>query len=186
VFSCGVKVYAQDTDGGTKLLFRTVLSVNVMSINLYEDHYSYVKNLDTFSKFFRCGTCDYVFNRNNNFQRHLSTCSAVTKKYFKGGVFQPSSTIFDKLASHGVDIPANLRFTWLHAVFDCEVVLQRAPTNMNTANTTYTQCHKLVSIAAASNIPTRTDPACWIHGRDGDVVKQFTKHLKLLSQVCVT
>ena len=50
-----------------------------VKILLYNDHICYVSDIDSFFKYFRCSTCDTIFSKTGNLERHLITCSDRVK-----------------------------------------------------------------------------------------------------------
>ena len=45
----------------------------------YNNHISYVSDMNSFFKYFRCSTCDTIFSNTGNLERHLITCSQRVK-----------------------------------------------------------------------------------------------------------
>jgi len=54
-------------------------------INLYNNHFSYVTNIDKLAKFYKCDTCGSNFRDNFNLKQHNETnlCVTGTKNTFE-------------------------------------------------------------------------------------------------------
>ena len=90
-----------------------------MYLNLYNNHFSYIKDLNKFSRSFRCGKCNKTFPTMFRQRRHSATCDAATRDIHIGGAFEPDRTIFDKLG----DYPHKEIFPLNYAFFRIERVL---------------------------------------------------------------
>ena len=65
----------------------------------YNNHICYVSDMNYFFKSFRCSTCDTIFSRTGNLERHLITCSERVKHIYPKNVYQLRGTLFEKLDS---------------------------------------------------------------------------------------
>ena len=53
----------------------------------YNNHICYVNNINAFFKAFRCSTCDTLFSKTGNLERHLVTCSDRVKHIYPKNVY---------------------------------------------------------------------------------------------------
>ena len=53
----------------------------------YNNHICYVSDMNTFFKSFRCSTCDTIFSKTGNLERHLITCSERVKHIYPKNVY---------------------------------------------------------------------------------------------------
>ena len=148
IFDVGICVFTQSESGITESLYRTLKNDNVMYLNLYNNHFSYIKDLNKFSRSFRCGKCNKTFPTMHRQRRHSTTCDAATRDIYVGGVFEPNRTIFDKLGDFGIDIPTELRFFPYRACFDIECALIRDTGVDNSAKVEFLNIFWLVSQSA--------------------------------------
>ena len=72
---------------------------NTVSLLSYNNHISYVNNINAVFQSFRCPDCDTFFNRTFYSERHLTTCSEEVKNVNLSNVYQIRKTLFDKLDS---------------------------------------------------------------------------------------
>ena len=68
----------------------------------YNNHISYVNNINAVFQSFRCPNCDTFFNRTFNLERHLTTCSERLTNVDPRNVHQIRETLFNKLDSFGI------------------------------------------------------------------------------------
>ena len=67
---------------------------DTMYLNLYENHFSLITNLDKYCKSFECRQYNKLWKGAWKMNRHECTCDQVTKKKFVGGSYQPEATVF--------------------------------------------------------------------------------------------
>ena len=174
IFDVGICVFTQSESGITESLYRTLKNDNVMYLNLYNNHFSYIKDLNKFSRSFRCGKCNKTFPTMHRQRRHSTTCDAATRDIYVGGVFEPNRTIFDKLGDFGINIPTELRFFPYRACFDIECALIRDTGVDNSAKVEFSAKHLLASIAVCSNVSGHQQPTCLLStGCEIELVKRF-------------
>ncbi|KAL5262388.1 hypothetical protein ACHWQZ_G007942 [Mnemiopsis leidyi] len=183
MFGIGICVYKLYEAGNCELVYRSLKQDGIMSLNLFGNHFSFIKNFGQYSSSYLCLRCKKSFNRKFNMQCHTRTCDASTKKIYGRGVFSPTLTIFDKLALHGIYIPKELQFYEHKIVFDIECLLIRDTGLSNTDSVTYTFRHELASISVCSNITDYEDPVCFIS--DGCPKKLLKTCLDYMTEIAV-
>ena len=72
-------------------------SENIMYLNNYQNHLSYITNYSKFASKFQCEKCNKMLKRQWDLKRHYSNCYERTKYIFPGGFHRNAETIFDKL-----------------------------------------------------------------------------------------
>ena len=63
----------------------------------YNNHICYISDMNSFFKSFRCSTCDTIFSKTGNLERHLITCSERVQHIYPKSVYQLRETLFEKL-----------------------------------------------------------------------------------------
>ena len=186
IFGVSIKVYEQNEAGVTNLIFRSTLEgENPLLMNLFQDHFSYIKNINLYSKSFRCPKCDALWRHHGHFNRHLKTCEAGVKKFYGRGAFEVKESIYEKLEKGGISIPQHLRVFPFRATFDVECMLCKVFSQEDTVKTKYTSEHHLVSVSVCSNVPGFEEPQCFVLSGDGkqeELVEQFIGYLKEISE----
>ena len=184
IFEFGVNVYSQAEDGTTKLILRTLDQTNKMNVNLYNDHFSYIKNLQKYSKSYCCPQCSKTFPDGWRWRRHINKCDAATRDIYCGGTFTPKRSIFEKLSDHGIEIASDLRFFEYFITFDIECALLRETEAADSSKIHYTFQHCLASISICSNVPEYEEPVCLITtGCEKDLVKRFVAYISEIAEV---
>ena len=95
---------------------------STLRVNLFhEGHFSFIRDLNGFAKFFRCEKCNKLFNLKQNYEKHCTTCEKITKEVFPGGGWGRQMDLFTQIADEfGVVVPENDRFYRFLATFDFE------------------------------------------------------------------
>ena len=73
-----------------------------VKLSSYNNHICYVSDMNSFFKFFRCSSCDTMFSKTGNLERHLITCSERVKHIYPKNVYQLRETLFEKLDSFNI------------------------------------------------------------------------------------
>jgi hypothetical protein len=110
VFSLNVYVYdVQETEAGdiaARLVRRSPYKYDdTMNLNLYEQHFSYVSNMEKYSHSYLCSKCDRLWKHVGKLHRHERTCTGYVIYKYPGGVYHAAKTVFDRLEDEGIDVP---------------------------------------------------------------------------------
>ena len=162
IFGIGINVYEQCAERLSKLVFRSVKQENIMYVNLYDDHFSYIKDLQKYSSSYTCTKCKKIFSRHWNLKQHFGTCDATTRQIYHSGIYRVSDSIFDTLETHNIFIPTELQYFEYRICFDIECLMNRDTDIPNTDKVTYSFKHELASISVCSNVPEYMDPKCFV------------------------
>ena len=95
---------------------------NTVRLLRYNNHISYVNNINAVFQSFRCPNCDTFFNRTFNLERHLTTCSDRVKNVYPRNVYQIRETRVDKLDSLGIKYTSEQKLFENLAIFDFESI----------------------------------------------------------------
>ena len=68
----------------------------------YNNHICCVSDMNSVLKAFRCSTCDTIFSKTGNLERHLITCSERVKHIYPKNLYQLRGTLFEKLDSFNI------------------------------------------------------------------------------------
>ena len=99
-FDVNVCVYKLVPTGNEKtkaeIVRRSLCSyVQTMYLNLYEAHFSYIKDINTYCHSWRCRNCEQaLWKCPYDLHRHERTCTEGIKRVYKGGVYRPPASIF--------------------------------------------------------------------------------------------
>ena len=70
---------------------------STLYLNLYEKHFSYIKDLARYSKSFQCSRCGKYWKDMWKCQRHEKMCNGTVQLKYPGGAYHVPKTIFEKL-----------------------------------------------------------------------------------------
>ena len=124
-FEVAVNIYSLQEDGSCEVVYLSQLSYKAMYINLYENHFSYISKINSYSKRYQCMMCESIFNLPENLKRHTDTCCTEIQEFYKGGKLRPAETLFDWLEKEGINVPEQDRYYKYFSVFDFEAVLEK-------------------------------------------------------------
>lgn len=156
---------------------------STLYLNLYKDHFSYIKSLPLYSKSHQCKKCGKLWKHAWKFHRHEQKCEAKVKLRFPGGTYNSPPTIFDQLTDEGIEIPERLKYFKFFATYDFEFMFTQDQLPQNTEKLTWENKHVPLSVSCCSNIPGFTDPKCYItEGDSVQLLKQFVDFLLAMSE----
>ena len=183
LFGIGINVYFQGPENReTKLIFRSLRQDNILYLNLFERHFSYISCFQKYTNNYRCTKCSKLFQHNGNYRQHMKTCNSGTRKVYCNGIFRLPLTIFEELENYGVNIPLQDRVYKYRMTFDCEVFLTRGDTPPNTLKVEYSHKHHLASVSVSSNVPGFQDPRCFVSdGSPKDLMLQVVKYMLIIA-----
>ena len=154
-----------------------------MYVNLHETHYSYIQDIGMYCHSYRCLKCEKSLWKSSwELHRHESTCEAGVNRIYKGGVYRPPASIFERLDDEGICVTDDLRFYPYRATFDFESYFDRDNLPANTDHVQWIARHVPLSVSVASNIPGHEAPCCFITDGDSDkLVADMMRHLHTIS-----
>ena len=183
IFKVGINVYEQTEERSSKQAFHSVKQDNIMYLNLYKDHFSYIKDLDKYSSSYLCTKCKKIFSRHSHLKRHSGTCDASTRQVYRSGVYRVSETVFDTLEIHGITIPRVLQFHDYQICLDIECSMSRDIPIENSERVSYEFKHEIASISVCSNVPGFTEPRCFISdGCPKKLIKEMLTYMLEISE----
>ena len=154
-----------------------------MYLNLYEAHFSYIKDIRMYSHSYKCSKCEQALWKSPyHLHRHESTCEAGVNRIYKGGVYQPPSSIFQRLDDEGITVPEALRFYPFRATFDFECFFDRDNVPADSDKVHWIARHVPLSVSLASNVPGLEPAQCYVTDGDSDkLVADMMSHLHAVS-----
>ena len=154
-----------------------------MYVNLHETHYSYIRDINMYCHSWRCRNCEQaLWKCPYDLHRHERTCTEGINRVYKGGVYRPPASIFERLDDEGIIVSPVLRYFPYRATFDFECYFsdERLPTN--TDHVEWIARHVPLSVSVASNVPGYEPAQCYITDGDSDkLVADMMVHLTAIS-----
>jgi hypothetical protein len=172
-FNVAIYVFALDRNRNATVIWRSKRTFpRRLNLNVHSDHFSYIRNLESYSNSYTCAVCQRCFNKSGNYNRHTCAIEDVSRLVFKGGEFEKPDNIFYKLEREaGIVIGQEnpLRFYPYRITYDIESLLAKDPDNLpvNTETTTYENSHSLLSVSVCSNVPGFKKPRCFVRSTTG-------------------
>ena len=154
-----------------------------MYVHLYETHFSYIRDMKKFSHSYRCSKCENsMWKRPAWLERHELRCEAGVNRIYKGGVYHPPQSIFQRLDDEGIVVGEGLRYYPYRATFDFECYFDRENIPTNTDHVEWIARHVPLSVSVASNVPGYEPAQCYITDGDSDkLVADMMVHLTAIS-----
>ena len=152
-------------------------------LNLYETHFSYIKDINTYCHSWRCRNCETsLWKCPYDLHRHERTCTEGIKRLYKGGVYHPTPSIFQRLDDECITVPEALRFYPFRATFDFECFFDRDNVPADSDKVHWIARHVPLSVSLASNVPGLEPAQCYVTDGDSDkLVADMMSHLHAVS-----
>ena len=192
VFNVKVKVFSL-CGSSNKLHVKVVRSKvcgqnDTMNLNIYRNHLSLITNFKLYGKVYSCEKCHHVFSSAFNLKRHTAITKDCTKVRFvyKGGVYRPAKTVFQKLAELGVQTPEHLHIYPYRIVFDFESYFVKPSLQQRqTVNTQIELNHVPLSASVACDYPEYTEPVCFVRDTNRETNPLVERVLTYIDQLGV-
>ena len=113
-----------------------------------------------------CG--DSLWKRPWKLHRHESTCEAGVNRIYKGGVYRPPASIFERLDDEGIIVSPVLRYFPYRATFDFECYFSDERLPVNSDKLQWSARHVPLSVSVASNVPGYEPAQCYVTDGDSD------------------
>ena len=187
-FDVNVCVYKLVPTGNEKTMAELVRRstghyTETMYVNLHETHYSYIRDINMYCLSWRCRNCEQaLWKCPYDLHRHERTCTEGIKRVYKGGVYRPPSSVFERLDDEGIVVSASLRHYPYRATFDFECYFDGENIPTNTDHVEWIARHVPLSVSVASNVPGYEPAQCYITDGDSDkLVTDMMVHLTAIS-----
>ena len=187
-FETNVVVYQLVPTGNEKTMAELVRRSTghypeTMYVNLHETHYSYIRDINMYCHSWRCRNCEQaLWKTPYDLHRHERTCTEGIKRVYKGGVYRPPSSVFERLDDEGIVVSDYLRYYPYRATFDFECYFDGENIPTNTDHVEWIARHVPLSVSVASNVPGYEPAQCYITDGDSDkLVEEMMNNLIAIS-----
>lgn len=172
LFEVQINVYSLDKDEtATKVRVSAEKYEQVVNLNLWKNHFSYITNMGAYAKKWKCRKCGSLFDHLSNQKQHSRACSSLTRLKFHGGGYGSPKNVFDKLKEIGISVPGDLQFFPFRASFDFEANLNTNAAIQKTDKEAVISELIPASVSVCSNVPGFTHPQCFVS--DGSAEKMI-------------
>ena len=149
----------------------------VMNLNLYENHLSYIKKLNSYCKKFECILCGRLFGSSNDLNKHIQRCDKAKHLKFPGGYFSPTKTIFEKLNEIGISVDPSLQYyPWL-LTWDMEAILVKPQGE----GEMWKAKHRPICVCMTSNVVNFEEMNFILDPNEDILVKKMVKYMTAVS-----
>ena len=173
-FDVNVCVYKLVPTGNEKTMAELVRRstghyTETMYVNLHETHYSYIRDINMYCHSWRCRNCEQaLWKCPHDLHRHERTCTEEIKRVYKGGVYHPPPSVFERLDDEGIVVEKMLRYYPYRATFDFESYFSDERLPANSDKLQWLARHIPLSVSVASNVPGHETPQCYVTDGDSD------------------
>ena len=151
---------------------------DTMYLNLYENHFSLITNLDKYCKCYECRQCHKLWKGAYKMNRHERTCNQVTKKKFVGGSYQPEPTVFELLEDEGIMVEEQLQFYPYRITYDFESYFLKEDLPQSSEKLTWEAKHIPLSVSVCSNVSGYQEPRCFVtQGNPQELVSKMVDYM---------
>ena len=180
-FNVKIMVYCLNSNGTVSLIYNSLSDNNdVMYLNLYDNHFSYITNFEKLVKRVQCDKCLKLFKRQWNLKRHYGNCYDRTRYSFPGGFYSNSTTLFDKLKSLNIHVPLDCQFYDKFIVWDMEAILLKLNVN-KTEKLTWISQHHPISVSIASNVENFQESECFVNTNANQLINEMMSNISEIS-----
>ena len=180
-FNLKINIVSMNYSGSVNVIYESLFeSENIMCLNNYQDHLSYITNYSKFARKFQCEKCSKMFKRQWSLKRHYTNCYERTKYIFPGGFHRNGETIFDKLESLTIHVPESERYYLTYAVWDMEAILMKTNTP-STDQMHFLSRHVPVSVSVCSKVEGFYEPKCFVDISSDNHISKMMSYLNEIS-----
>ena len=155
---------------------------STLFLNLYENHFSYIKDLARYSKSFCCSRCGKYWNDMWKCQHHEKTCDDKVHLKYPGGAYHVPKTIFEELEDEGIIDPEEARYFPYRVTFECYFDKEKEEELKSTEKLNWQSGHVPLSVSVCSNVSEYQEPKCFVsNGDPKEFITEFIQYLVSIS-----
>ena len=160
---------------------------DTLYLNLYENHFSLITNLDKYCKSYECRQCHKMWKGAWEMNRHERTCNQVTKKKYVGGSYQPEPTVFELLTDESIMVKEEDRYYPYRITYDFESYFLKEDLPRSSQKLTWEAKHVPLSVSVCSNVPGYTEPQCFVtEGNPQELVNKMVDYMHQIQETSQT
>ena len=148
----------------------------------FNNHIIHTNDFDSFFKCFRCPSCDTLFNKSDNFNKHLLRCKDRVKHIYPKNVYELREILFEKLEGFSLPVSQDNKLFNNLAIFDFESICVPTEELKETQTTIWIGKHVPISVSISSNL---IDEPIFLYNKDPqNLIIDFVSNLELLAEQC--
>jgi hypothetical protein len=181
-FSVNINIFKLHSDLSCSAVYKSLMRYDdVLNVNLYENHISYISDFQNYVKKFQCSFCFKMINRKDNWRRHENSCETKRTLVFVGGFHKSNFNIFEQLEYFGINVDIEKRFFKYFIVYDMESILKPLK-DESTEKIIWTHEHQPISVSICSNYEGFRKPHCIVNPDMHILVKEMIDYIKSVVQ----
>ena len=157
---------------------------STLYLNLYEKHFSYIKDHTRYSKSFCCSRCSKYWKRASNLRQHEKNCDGKVQLKYPGRAYHVPKTILEELEDEGIIVSEEACYFPYRATFDFECYFdkEKAEELKSTEKLNWRSAHVPLSVSVCSNVPEYQEPKCFVsNGDPKEFITEFIQYLVSIS-----
>ena len=135
---------------------------STMNLNLFENHFSLITDLDHYCESFGCRQCGKQWKKFRSLSRHEHTCDQVTKKKFMGGSYHSEPTVFELMEDEGIVVNEENQYYPYCITYDYECYFDTTDLPSSSKKLYWKAKHIPLSVSICSNVPGFIEPQCFV------------------------
>ena len=151
-------------------------------LNIYEDHMSWIKNVDQYTRRFKCKHCFRMYKKRSKLIQHQKKCILMTRYICPTSAYRYHQSLFEQLECIGVVIPMHKRWYSHFATFDLEAILAVCNRVSKSGRTTFYNQHLPISCAIASNCEPYDSGVCYVNENPDELVELMFQRFSLIRE----
>ena len=188
-FQLQLKIYERQSDNTVKPFYLSSCDTyqDVLYLNLYGNHLSYVTNFQIYARKFKCMNCAMFFKSMFLLNRHKRVCVKRSRVKYPGGILKPNLTVFEELEHYQIFVPESERLYPWFCCFDFESMLLKDDIgNQSTAKEKRVSFHTPISVSICSNLEGYKDPHTIVNPDVNILAKRMIDYMSLIQQDTLT
>ena len=183
LFQVNIVVYSLNETSAQLVHRSRKVFKDTIKLNLYENHFSLIHNLEKYSNVYLSVKCDQLWYQNMNYLQRIKHCTGKVNQHYLGGVYLNPKTVFEKLQIIGIHIDPKDRFYPYTTVYDFECLFDGQGFPNDTDLLHFQARHEPLSVSVASTVPGYEEPVCFINeGSSGTLIEKFLNCLNRIAK----
>ena len=178
-----VKPDGEDGQPTAELVRRSVCKYpDTLYLNLHGTHFSFIQDRRMYCHSYRCRKCgDSLWKDAWSLRNHESTCTGGVRRFYPGGVYHSTPSVFERLADENIRVAEALQYYPYRATFDFECWFDTEHLPSDSDQVHWVARHVPLSVSVASNLPGHEQVTCIV--TDGDTNKLVSTMMTILQSM---
>ena len=178
-----IKIMMYNLNRKGKVLYDSLNdSINIIYLNVYQEHLSYMCDFKKYAKNYVCIKCTNFFSKIWNLKQHIANCYDRTKYLFPGRFYRSQDTIFDKLELLYISKDDNDNYYPQFMVWNMEAVLKKSSTTDQLTDKLKLLSKQIATgVSISSNVQGYTYSKFIVDLSTNNLISQLMNYLTIIS-----